>query len=268
MQKFAKWAAPTLGLVAYLMAAQSAAVAGPSIGIVASDSTNVADVAATLQATGDFSSVTIITGSADSSTPTLSQLQGYNSILAWTNFPPADATALGNVLAQYVNGGGGLVLSTYAFSNPWAIGGTIATTGYSPLTNVGVNGDVSGNLVATVPGDPIFNGVDLNALGYYHNGNYAQPGLDAGATLLATDGAGVNMIARNAAGNIIANNIYPGNGTLSGDQDAANLFANELMNVAGTGALPTPEPSTICMAGTGALFALGVAVRRQRQPAV
>ena len=35
-------------------------------------------------------------------------------------------------------------------------------------------------------------------------------GGDKGAELLATDGAGVNMIARNAAGNVIAANLFPG----------------------------------------------------------
>ncbi len=44
------------------------------------------------------------------------------------------------------------------------------------LQNRGVNGDVSGNIVATNPSDPIFNGINLSAVTYYHNGNFAHPG--------------------------------------------------------------------------------------------
>jgi hypothetical protein len=50
--------------------------------------------------------------------------------------------------------------------------------------------DVSGNLNAVVSGDPIFTGVDLSSLTYFHNSQFADLELDVGATLLADDGAG------------------------------------------------------------------------------
>lgn len=47
-------------------------------------------------------------------TPTLAQLTPYDAVLVYTNNPPADPVAAGNVLADYVDAGGGVVLATYA----------------------------------------------------------------------------------------------------------------------------------------------------------
>ena len=116
-------------------------------------------------------------------TPTLPQLAAYNTVIAYTNQSPNDPVGLGDVLADYVDGGGCVLFSTYALSNPWAITGRMQNSGYSPLTNLGTNGSVSGNLVALVPADPIFSGVDLGTLTYFNNSNFAYPGLDAGAAL-------------------------------------------------------------------------------------
>ena len=104
-------------------------------------------------------------------TPTLLELQAYDAVIAYTNFTPADATAAGDVLADYVDQGGCVVMSTYAFSAPWKIAGRIATSGYAPLVDVGTNGIVSGTLNAIVADDPIFNGITLGSLSYFQNGN-------------------------------------------------------------------------------------------------
>jgi hypothetical protein len=142
-------------------------------------------------------------------TPTLGFLAGFDPVLAYDNAVPSNPTALGNVLVDYVDAGGKLVLSTYGFSSPWAVTGRITTSGYAPLSNQGINGNVSGSLFALLPSDPIFNGVNPAGVVYFHNSNFAHPGLDSGATLIATDGAGNDMIARNAAGNIIGLNLFP-----------------------------------------------------------
>jgi len=160
-------------------------------------------------------------------TPSLASIQGYSAILAYTNYVPFDGTALGDVLKQYVDGGGQVVLATYALSPSWAISGGIMTPGYSPLIDNSIDAQPSGSLVATVPGNPIFNGVDLSSLTYFSNGNFAVPGLDSGATLLATDGIGTYMIAVNAAGNVYADNLFPEDYAGNNGQ-FYQLLANEL----------------------------------------
>ena len=177
-----------------------------------------------LMASGLFDSVDEF--DAGGATPVLGDLTSYDAVLAYTNSTPADPSALGDVLADYADAGGHLVICTYSFSTPWAINGRIMTSGYSPLTNLGANGEVSGNLSAVIPSDPIFSGIDLGSVSYFHNGNFAHPGLDAGATLLATDGAGINMIARNTAGNIYGVNLFPETG--ENNQETFDLIANML----------------------------------------
>ncbi len=215
-----------------------------------------------LMATGLFSNVTDI--SASNSTPTLAQLNGFDAVLAYTNFIPADGTALGNVLAQYADEGHQVTLATYSFSDPWAIGGQMATPGYSPLVNLGVNGDVSGNLVAVNPSDPMFNGINLSNVVYFHNGNFAHPGLDSGATLLATDGSGIDMIARNSKGNIVGFNLFPGAGE-NNNSEFYQLLGQTLEPFAPPPPPSVPEPASLTMLSIGALCSVVCCWRRRRQ---
>ncbi len=175
-------------------------------------------------------------------TPGLAQLSTYNTVIAYTNSSPTDPAALGNVLADYVDAGGCVVLATYALSDSWLISGRITTTGYSPLPSVAVTGNVSGNLVALVPGDPIFAGVNLGTLTYFNNSNFAHPGLDAGATLLADDGAGINMIARNATGNVVGMNLFPADGG-NNNADLYALFVNAAVDCQGVVVPAVPVPA-------------------------
>jgi hypothetical protein len=200
-----------------------------SVLIVHADFSTPSTPQAPLMASGRFTRVDVF--DARLATPTLGTLTPYTVVLAYTNFPPANAVALGNVLADYVDSGGRVVLSTYAFSTPWSIQGRITTAGYSPLINVGVNGDVTGTLIAVVPGDPVFAGVNLGAVSYFHNSNFARPGLAAGAILLATDGAGRNMIARNGNASVIGLNLFPGTCCGGNNQEFFKLLANALVSV-------------------------------------
>lgn len=193
-----------------------------SLLIVASDSSPPVQE---LGATEIFRSIEYFDSS--SATPSSEELSAFDVVLNYTNYIPADKTLLGDRLADYVDGGGRLVICTYSFSTPWDVGGRIVTPGYSPLLNSGSNGGVSGVLDAAVPSDPIFNDIDLGAVSYFNNFNFAHPELDAGATLLATDGAGTRMIARNADGNVIGMNLFPA--TYGGNsQELYRLVGNAL----------------------------------------
>lgn len=225
-----------LTAAALLLVAASAQSALPKLLIITAGLTppNVE-----LAATGLFSTIDLF--DATSGTPSLGMLLAHDTILAVTNSQPLDGVALGNVLGNAVDNGKRVVVATYALSQPWWISGKMQTTGYSPLVNVNINGDVSGNLVATNPGDPIFGGVNLATLTYFHNNNFAHPTLDVGATLLATDGAGIDMIARSANGRTVALNLFPEGGGGGNNADLYRLVANSL--VVGGGAVSTAIPT-------------------------
>jgi hypothetical protein len=50
-------------------------------------------------------------------TPTLAELEAFDSVIVWTNFTPDDPDAFGDVLADYVDGGGGVVVAVFANSS-------------------------------------------------------------------------------------------------------------------------------------------------------
>jgi hypothetical protein len=225
-----------VAVAALLLVAASAQAALPRLliitaGLVAPDTE--------MLATGLFSTVDVF--DATSGTPPLATLLAHDTILAITNSQPLDGVALGNALGGAADNGRRVVVATYSLSQPWWISGKMQTHGYSPLVNVNVNGDVSGNLVAINPSDPIFGGVNLATLTYFHNNNFAHPTLDVGATLLATDGAGIDMIARSANGRIVALNLFPEGGGSGGNVDLYRLVANSL--VVGAGAVSTAIPT-------------------------
>lgn len=69
------------------------------------------DVQAKLTATGRFSSVGLI--DVVNTTPTLATLIQYQAVLVYPDAPYFNATALGNVLADYFDAGGGVVEAVF-----------------------------------------------------------------------------------------------------------------------------------------------------------
>jgi len=168
--------------------------------------------------------------------PKLSVLKEYDVVFLHTNNVPSDADSLGDVLADYVDSGGGLVITQFCFSTSWAVGGRIMTSGYSPF-QVDDGALVSGNrqidpASVSIPIHPIFNGADINNLVYLSYGSFSNPPLDAGAALLATDLGGANAIAINEDENIIGLNMYAYqlNETY---YSSAKVMANSCLYVAG-----------------------------------
>ncbi len=71
------------------------------------------DVAAKLRGTGLFDSVDVL--SAVTSVPTLATLQEYHAVLTWSDSHYINPVAIGNVLADYVDSGGGVVVGIFSF---------------------------------------------------------------------------------------------------------------------------------------------------------
>ncbi len=150
-----------LGLVAFALSmvldilpasAQKVAVMGEQI---AAWNTEVQNK---LIATGLFTTVDVYDLTAV--TPTLEQMEGYNAILVYTDYPyPVNPTTFGDNLANYVDSGGGVVAAVFATAgipitgrfdtdNYWAIQPTSSQTG--PDETLGT---------IFVPEHPILNGV-------------------------------------------------------------------------------------------------------------
>lgn len=110
------------------MPVASAAVL-PRVLLVAADiDTVVVDVQSKLGATGRFASVDIF--DANAGTPTLAQLQGYDAIMVWSNLTFNSPTALGNVIAQYTDSGGGVVVAVFGNAIGSSISGRFDTANY------------------------------------------------------------------------------------------------------------------------------------------
>lgn len=222
-----------------IFAAAAAAAPGPgSLAILCADGGCVG-AQARFTATARFTSVDVF--DITSSTPTLAAVQGYGNMIVWTNNNPADGSAVGNLLADYYDlGGKHLTICTYSFSAGWAISGRVMTGNYVGLQG-GSTGDVSGNFQVMAPSDPIFTGLDLTGLAYFHNGNFSHPTLAPGASLLATDGSGVYMMARSSNG-VINANLFPGD-IGSNNAKLYELLASAVLNGGSGGVAPVPSLS-------------------------
>lgn len=136
-----------------------AALAQNRVAIMASPGTPAwnSEIQAKLQATGMFSAVDVYDLAAV--TPTLAQMQGYCALLVFTDDDPANPIAFGDALADYVDGGGGVVASVFATASI-PIEGRFNTANYWAIQPTGQQqGTVQTLGTIFVPGHPILAGV-------------------------------------------------------------------------------------------------------------
>ena len=159
-----------------------ASAVGPRVAIVAAatntaneqTNTRFTDPRDMLVADGRFASVTIIstTPYGGGFTPTLFDLLNYDAILHWTNDSNANSVGLGNGFADYVDAGGGVVVSVFANTSLNVnryLGGRWLTGGYEIIPSAGGHTEAITGGTATegfvhmaaplVPSHPIFTGV-------------------------------------------------------------------------------------------------------------
>ena len=95
---------------------------------------------------------------AGAGTPALGLLTSYEAVIVMNNIPFLDPIALGNVLADYVDAGGGVVTTLAAFATGYDLQGRFITDGYSPF--ISGPGPLAGtNLGAFDPNHPIMAGI-------------------------------------------------------------------------------------------------------------
>lgn len=148
---------------------------------------HLSDVVAKVSASDDIDVVD--TYDARYGTPTLDYLDDYDSVLVWSNYYYGNPTALGNVLADYSDIGGGVTLMTFSWYSGFKLEGRYMNEEYGSIPFGDYNPYSSGSL-GTIhnPAHPIMNGVSSFSTGDYRSG-YTGP-LNTGAELIAsyTDG--------------------------------------------------------------------------------
>jgi len=122
------------------------------------------DVLAKISSVGSIASVNWISVTGGAAIPSLAQLCHYQSLLVFSDYDFTDPVAMGNVLADYVDQGGGMVLQTFAFITngvaTYGIQGRISTNGYLPFTATSTTYSNNLTMVKDLPQHPLLDGVN------------------------------------------------------------------------------------------------------------
>ncbi len=201
----------TAALALLAVTAWAGPAAGLDVGVYgAADAAYRDDVAAKLAGTGRFGQVLVHDLTA--STPSLADLQQVDAVLVFSDDPFADAVALGDALADYLDGGGGVVLATFSFydGGGYGIEGRILDDGYLPLDTDHYGSGAQLLLVPDVAGHELLDGVAYFTGGQasLHNRTLS---VTPGATLVAHWDNGEPLLAtwHPTAGTVVALNVFP-----------------------------------------------------------
>ncbi|MDB9961477.1 HYR domain-containing protein, partial [Oceanihabitans sp.] len=217
----------------------------PNVGVLSSTGgvpNAESDVLSKLTTTGAFNSVSSINVAI--STPTLADLQQYDAVLVWNDDPFANDVALGNVLAAYVDAGGGVVVSMFTQWSPsdFDLQGDFRNNGYLPLDGTSSPFAAAGPYTMNIinGSHPIMKGVTT-----FNGGSSSFRGtnlsVQSGATLLADWSTGDPLIAYKEPtnGKTVSLNFFPPSSDSRSDfwdvnTDGALIMANSLAWAAGT----------------------------------
>ena len=147
-------------------------------------------------------------GAAGGSIPSLSDLEGYDVVVAWNNQAWQDMYAIGDLLADYIDDGGAVVTTVDCWS-----AGTFAShgryfdeSGYSPFQSLGGALFSSRTLGWYDPFHPIMDGVTSLSLTRFYN-NVAFTNV---AVRVAEWDDGTPLVGTNPQ--TVAINVWPGDG--------------------------------------------------------
>ncbi|MEI6487765.1 MAG: GEVED domain-containing protein [Bacteroidota bacterium] len=222
---------------------------GPKVkaALIAADAPYLSAVQTKLMNTGLFSRIDVY--DAASVTPTLAQLQQYNSVMVWDDWSYADPTTLGNNLADYVDAGGGVVKAM------WSVGYADIGGRYNGNYNCI---DIPNNWTSVtaslgtiyVPSNPIMQNVaSLDCGGYGYRANTFTVNSQATRIVDWSDGIPLVAVRTINAGKSADINMWPvpsdadSYGWIS-NTDGARLMANTLVYCAGQSGLSSVNPSS------------------------
>jgi uncharacterized repeat protein (TIGR02543 family) len=182
-----------------------------------------------LDALGVFSEVDVNATTAGLATPSLATLLEYDAVLFWTYYGVANATSMGDVLADYYDAGGRVVTAVYALAGYQFAGrfGT-AANGYILISPAGSYSSCSGSTLGTVaePASPLMEGVTSLS---HTNPPCAQGAIVNGGITVASWTGGSPMVVRGVVNgrNRVDLNLWPNDNYLSGDY--LKLIENALL---------------------------------------
>jgi hypothetical protein len=203
--------------------------------LAAADPSYVTSVHDYLVPFSDLAVVDII--DVGSSTPSLSTLLGYDAVLVFNSLTFDDTVALGDVLADYVDAGGGVVLATFVWYGPtWDLEGRI-TTDYSPFAQADDSLYAWADLGSYNSSHPIMEGV--TAISGYYRDNVT---LTAGAELVAEWNDTAPFVA--IKGNVVGITLFPAPVVTPWTGDVPTLVHNALL-------WSVPEPMLELVPNTG-----------------
>jgi hypothetical protein len=159
--------------------------------------------------------------------PTLDDMLNYDVVVAWSNYSYLDSTLLGDVLADYVDEGGAVVLGAFnwVYTGGFGIGGRFLTEGYNPFVSDNIGNHYSTASLGTYDAShPIMEGVSA-ASDYYRD--YVS--LDPDATLVASWDDDEEFVA--TKGSVAAINSYTGT-YYQWTDDVGMIFHNAVSYVA------------------------------------
>jgi len=174
-------------------------------------------------------------------TPTLQHLTEYGCVYTWSNYNYADRVGLGDVLADYVDLGGTVVINGFCWTSKWGLGGRIQIDGdYAPLTHNGNCAYSYTDLGSYDSGHPFMDGVSSISDVYF----MAYVGRESTATWVADTTSFYPLCAVNTDFNVVGINMYPGDGkrwTGDGWKLHNNVIENLMMNSVEDTAAPAVE---------------------------
>jgi hypothetical protein len=228
-------------LLAFFAAVPAFGQIGPDVLVLgADDALYQNDVRVRLESTSLFGSVTVV--DARSTTPTLQELQSFDAVLTWSNWDYGNAVQLGDTLADYVDAGGGVVVATFANSEPSAtryLGGRWQMGNYEVIVDQsGYHGGAASMGVVHQPAHPLMAGVtafDGGSLAYRANAT----SLTAGAQSIADWTDNTSLVATHGTlQNRVDLNFFPPSNAVDGSSwllssDGARLLGNAVLYVAG-----------------------------------
>ena len=121
------------------------------------------DVQGKIGGTGLFPAVDAFLVSGTNLAPNLATLRNYQAVLVYSDADFGDGVNLGNVLADYLDQGGGVAVGTFAFYNPGrllGLQGRVATNGDSCFTSGGQTNEGNLTLVKDLPQHPLLDSVN------------------------------------------------------------------------------------------------------------